>query len=1172
MKLKKLKLAGFKSFVDPTTVNFPSDLVAIVGPNGCGKSNTIDAVRWVMGESSAKFLRGESMADVIFNGSSARKPVGQASVELVFDNTDGAMGGEYATFSEISVKRQVSRDGQSHYYLNGSRCRRRDITGIFLGTGLGPRSYAIIQQGTISRLIEAKPEELRVYLEEVAGISKYKERRKETEQRIRHSRENLERVNDLRDELEKQLDKLQRQAQAAARYQTLNAELQRKTFELQALSWRVLNQELSQKDEVINEQSIVLESLLAEQSELQSTIEKCRVLHNDYQDTLAQAQDDYYAANNEVTRLEQALARIENQTEQLAQTLSSQKAQHAHLSGQHATDERQLVSIRVSMGTLTPERDTLQQQLTQLEQDLAQSEEVLTEWQQRWDSYQQQAFDIGKLVEVKQTQIRHSEDNLRQLANQLTRLTDEQKTLDMTELNAAIDAFEREISVIQTELANQQEQLDGLDVQVNQQRQTNKDNQLELKGLQTKINELSRDQASTNALQEAALGKHSSEVAKWLSDQALHDSPRLAQAIQVESTWETAVETVLGHYLEAVCVKDMQPLVDSLTDIEKGRIVLMEPGGQPMETAPLLADSYPALHTKVQTQHQLDGVLQGIYCVDSLEQAMSLRQQLQAYESVITPDGIWMGASWLKINKAVDETDGVLQREQVLQDLSIELADLEQQFEILQAQSEAGEDAMHQLEMARDGLRRQLNSATHQLSDKRAQMSGERSKLEHMSARANAINDEITIISNRHYEFEDTVKTTRASLADDIEQMDEHQGLKSTLLAERDQARNARDDLRREVTQRKEELTTIRVNQSRLQSELDVLTKNTARQSEQLEQLNQHMTRIQTESAALVEPLQQDKAALETALTVRVEQESALSQARDKQNELMQSLQTKERTRDELAERSQNQRNQLQQAKLEREAQHVRAQTIIEALEKEGQLVGALIETMPPEANAPEWENAITKLENSISRLGAINLAAIEEYDVQAERKAHLDKQCEDLMEALATLETAIEKIDSQTRERFKETYDTVNEHLKSLFPRMFGGGEAYLEMTGDDILDTGIMIRARPPGKQNSTIHLLSGGEKALTAIALVFALFRLSPAPFCMLDEVDAPLDDANVGRFCRLVKEMANDVQFIFITHNKVTMELAQHLMGVTMHEPGVSRLVAVDVAKAAEMVEA
>ena len=1167
MRLIKLKLAGFKSFVDPTTIPMPGNLIGIVGPNGCGKSNIIDAVRWVMGESSAKHLRGDSMADVIFNGSSARKPVGQASIELMFDNSDGSLGGQYANYNEISIKRTVSRDGQSVYHLNGTRCRRRDITDIFLGTGLGPRSYSIIEQGTISRIIEAKPEELRTFLEEAAGISKYKERRRETENRMRHTRENLDRLNDLRDELDKQLARLKRQAATAERYKTLKAEERLVRAQLQALRWRELDAQARQEDSALREQETALEEAMARVRALEADIEKHRAAQAEAHDRHNAVQSRYYSVGADIARLEQSIQHARERRAQQRTDLEQLEKDGAETRRHLQTDLQRIEELESQLKALQPELENSRQLESAAGEALAEAEAAMAAWQIEWDAFNQQASEPGRQAEVERTRIQHLEQRLEQLQQRGEKLQQELAESSPEHLEREIGELTQRLADTEQQVAQAQQALETHQARIRELREATHQRSQQLDELRSRLQDLRGRSASLEALQQAALGKEQGAVSQWLSREHLQDAPRLAEELEVESGWEQAAECVLGHHLEAVCVEGVEPLAGVLGEFDEGLLSLFDTHATVQAASG--HDKAPRLTDKVRAPWPLASLIGGVYVADSLPAALALRPQLAADESVVTRDGIWLGPNWLRVVRDSDARAGILLREQELKTLAAEIESLSHQAVQAQEQLESERTRLQELEMERDSVQAAYNQANRAHAEAQSRLQHRQSQLEQARARQQKLERELHELRGQMEADNDALQAARRTLEEAVSRMGDLEQQRQALGARRDSLREALDVARGRAQEARTRAQEIALQAQTLETELQSTRQALQRLESRLEQEDRRRQELEKALADSEAPLAEMEQELETLLAQRVQVEAELAEARQGLQTIEHDMRQLDESRSRAEQDVQEVREKLERIRLQQQELKVRRQTLEEQIRESDYELKALLEEMPEAANENDWQQRVTELEGRITRLGPINLAAIEEYEQQSERKEYLDAQHADLTEALATLEAAIAKIDRETRTRFKETYDKVNAGLKRLFPRLFGGGHAYLELTGDELLDTGVTVMARPPGKRNSTIHLLSGGEKALTAVALVFAIFELNPAPFCMLDEVDAPLDDANVGRFCDMVKEMSDRTQFIFITHNKITMEIAEHLIGVTMHEPGVSRMVAVDIDEAVEM---
>ncbi|MDF1582708.1 MAG: chromosome segregation protein SMC [Methyloprofundus sp.] len=1168
MKLEKIKLSGFKSFVDPTTIPIKGNLISIVGPNGCGKSNIIDAVRWVMGESSAKHLRGGSMTDVIFNGSSGRKPVSTASVELVFDNSQGKAGGEYAQYTTIAIKRQVSRDGQSIYQFNGTKCRRKDITDLFLGTGLGARSYAIIEQGTISRVVEAKPDELRIHIEEAAGVSKYKERRSETEMHMRHTRENLERLDDVRDEVEKQLNHLKKQAEKAEKYTTLKAQERELKLQLLAMRWNTHYVMAQQLDNKLQDAASAHNELFMERKNLEQTLEQKRALHKTQQQNLDQQQAEYYTLLTEVTRLDQVIKHNEQSQEETERELARLRDQAEHLKDNLDEDLLHLEELKDALleaqESLLVAQDRAEAMLEI--QQAAQEQRLL--WQQEWETHQNQYANYREQAEVKRMLVAQLENQSFQLQSRLQRLQGEQEELseqgvhlEIESLDQAINLIEERREQVQIDLAAVHLSIKDLRQQIKQYHEVLHRDRSELQSVKGKV-------TSLELLQQHAMGKDNQKLTHWLDRMALAENQRLAEFIEVDNGWENAVETVLGTYLEAVCIDNADQLINELATLSNESVTLFETEHDYREK---LSKGLPRLLDKIKTPWNLQGLLSGIYCADNTEQARQLVSDLKSYESIITPQGAWMGYGWVKIVREQDAKSGVLQREKQLRVLKEQQVQLQARVAVMEEQLETAEDFLKASEKQRETLQNKDKLVSNELSLKNSEFSAHSARVEQQQQRLVQVSNELADI---HQELLDNA-ATRAEASMVKEQAEEAMEVlaEKKLQLEQDshnlQTQSEQGD--RQVNEVRQQVHGLQAKISSLKTSDSLTTKQIERLQLQQQQSKERMTELNKKLQQTLQPMDDERYELELLQQQKDELEKVLVQVREQQAILETDIAEAAERFSSVQLHIDKKKELLDSIRFEQQESQVRQQTVTEQLQEVEADAQTIMQAMPEHADESAWKIKVDDLGRQIERLGTINLTAIEEFKAQSERMNFLNEQNSDLLEALQILESAIAKIDNESRQRFKETFDKINAGLQEKFPKLFGGGKAYLSLTDDDLLDSGVTIIAQPPGKRNSSIHLLSGGEKALTAVALVFSIFDLNPAPFCLLDEVDAPLDEANVRRFSAMVEEMSVNVQFLYISHNKVTMEIAEQLAGVTMKEPGVSRMVAVDIQEAVAMAE-
>ena len=1165
MQLRLLKLAGFKSFVEPTVVPFSSQLIGVVGPNGCGKSNIIDAVRWVLGESSAKNLRGESMVDVIFNGSSQRKSVGQASVELVFDNSMGRLVGPYAAYQEIAVKRLVTRDGDSFYYLNGSRCRRRDITDIFLGTGAGARGYSIIGQDTISRLIEARPEDLRAYLEEAAGVSKYKERRRETLQRIGHTRENLARVADIRDELGTQLSRLERQAKAAERYKILKQEERLCRAEILALKWKALTTEQAQVHQDIYQLSLQQEQHEARITSLMKENLSLREALHQAQEEFQRIQVVFYQLNTEIARLEESIQQQQREHKRLTEDKQQVDGDAKLAIEQLKQDQLTLTACEQSVVDLQAKVLAFKVELQTHQRTLDEIEPQKTVWDAEWQQAQEALHQGLRTAQADEARLQHLGQRHQEMQLRFEKMQNDH-------VSELVEGLQAELAVIKKQQLTciKQRDLDATQHQEVIQKGVNLRQELnwieqQLHQAHDKVKASVTEQAALLAAQNAALRNTKHESSALL---AWENNPRLAEMIQVPPAWLRACELVLGDGLEAIVLDSIDTLLPALVDLE-GQCALFVQSREASRST----RNYPRLSDKVSGAlpcglHALDS----IFAANDLSEALAWLPHLDQQESVVTADGYWFGPGWVRVSGwSADDESGVLFRQQALAQLNETLGLLQDDLSRLQLSRDqthvqwvdsereqlacqralaASQDALRAVEMEMNNKQQALQHAVIRL----AQLTEEQEELQ--LAIEDLAMQKITI-DHQWREAKQVILVRQERVA---ELKKSKVGWENSLMASRIAATTAREALHQAELQCSKE--TLKTQQ---------LRDNIEREQRHIDSLHERLQMIERRCDELMAPDQTRHAALNEKIALHHLRDSELLTCRQLTDTLQQQLNENDRLGKQQAQYSHDLQEKTQQKQLHEQGLVVRAASLVESLTELGADAGSLLDALSAEVTLYSREEALLALDEKIKRLGAINLMAIEEYQTELARKQHLDEHYLDLTDALLTLDAAIAKMDKETQLRLKDTFDQVNQSFQSLFPRLFGGGRAMLELSCDNLLEAGVLVMAQPPGKRNSSIHLLSGGEKAMTAVALVFAIFQLNPSPFCMLDEVDAPLDDLNVRRFCDLVKEMSQYVQFLFITHNKVTMELADHLIGVTMREPGVSRVVAVDVEEALAIAE-
>jgi chromosome segregation protein len=1165
LRLSQIKLAGFKSFVDPTHITLPGQIVGVVGPNGCGKSNVIDALRWVLGESKASALRGESMQDVIFNGSSKRKPVSRASVELVFDNSLGKAAGQWSSYAEISIKRVLQRDGDSSYHINNQHVRRKDITDIFLGTGLGARAYAIVEQGMISRIIEAKPEELRIFLEEAAGVSKYRDRRRETELRIGDTRDNLLRVSDILQELEKQLVHLGAQAEVAKQYRAL--ETQRDTT--QHLFWLVKKQEAEAQRarfaQAIEKTRTELEAETARLRDIESQLETARSGHYQLSDALHVKQGELYTANAEIARLEQHIKHVADQrqrmTQQLANTERQIEQQKHQRQGVHSLLEH-WQRQQEGAGTKVAEAE----QIAQTEgQNLPQAEDTARAAQDRHNALQREQLQLQQQLQLAETQREHLQRNIQQFESRRSRLLLEKDNLPGVD-SGALQQAQQQVAELERERAEQVEKLAQLLEQLplaDAQRR----NQRDLLQQQERL--LAQTEARLHALQQLQRQIDSDKnLNAWLQQHQLDNSPRLWQSIRIENGWEDALEAVLRERLNALALPSLDGAA-AWSDAPPAKLALFVPSGngqgdnETVQLKPLL--SYVQCQD-AQVLPVMRDWLTHVYAVADVAQGYAQRAQLPAGGWFVTPQGHLIGARSVLFHAPDSQLHGVLARQREIEKLELELAEqtrnagfsrqqveqAEQQYQSIEIQIAPLRTAGNELQQRLHGMQMnilKLNQAHERSVERAAQIEREMQEAAELLAAE----------QGQQRGIDEQMAALREQVTTFYAQVDEAQRTANTqdlaLREQRSRAQHAQHALQE-----------ARFFAKTCTEKITDLQHNVQQITDALAQFEQNLTQLRADLSVSEDDSAQQQ--LQAALLLRQACEQALGEARNILENATVNLQKLEQERMACEHKLNPLREKLNELTLKEQEARLHYEQWSEQLQGiDEQALLPLLESGNNRPNALQSE--LNRLNADIEALGAVNLAALEELQAATERKAYLDAQAKDLNEAMATLEDAIRRIDKESRELLMDTYNQVNQHLSEMFPVLFAGGEARLVLTGEEILDSGVQVMAQPPGKKNSSIHLLSGGEKALTAIALIFSLFQLNPAPFCLLDEVDAPLDDTNTERLCALIKKMSQHTQFVFISHNKITMELAQQLVGVTMQEKGVSKVVAVDIEEALRM---
>ena len=1174
MRLTQIKLSGFKSFAEPTTFQLPGQLVGVVGPNGCGKSNIMDAVRWVLGESKASELRGESMQDVIFNGSGLRKPASRASVELVFDNTLARAGGQWNSFAEIAVKRTLTRDGTSSYYINNQPVRRRDVQDVFLGTGLGPRAYAIIGQGTISRIIESRPEELRLFLEEAAGVSKYKERRRETENRLKDTRENLTRVDDILRELNANLDKLGRQAEVASQYRSLQDQGTLKLHQLWFLKHRDAAGEEQRSRTAAAEASTALEARVAELRHVEAQLEQVRQAHYAANDALHSKQGALGEAALAVSRLEERIRYVVEGRQRAQARLADLQAQNTQWADRQEQARAELEDAAEQIVAAEEQAEVLAAQAEEQALELPSLEDGVRAAQATSNQQRSAVAQVQQQIQVLAADSRNVDEQSRQLTTRRERLAGERQglqapdlaRLEQLRLQEAAATEARDIT--DARLQELGEQVPALD----EQRRAAQDSVNRESG---RLADIGARLEALRALQEKV--QTEGKLKPWLERHGLAGLPGLWKQVHIETGWETALEAALRERLNAISVGRLDTVRAFAADAPPARLAFYAlPLGAVAtthQTLPRLADllRLAGTHDGAGLKALLSDWLEGVYTAASIDEALALRAKLTHGEVIMTRDGHAVSPHAVAFYAPDSEQAGMLARAQEIENLDrqqraqtliadasrtasvrLEAAYTDASQRLLQARREAVEaqNRAHGLHVEVLRLAQQAEAA----SSRRDQLAGELSEIDAQlealaerravgEGRFEELDVELGNAQERHAELEDAGIAAERRLAD---------------------AREQQRALERQAQEARFQARALAARRDELQRSIETAAAQVAANVQTGEQLQLELGSFDDAAAS---------SGLQAALALKLEREQALGLARSEYDDLGAQLKQADEQRLGFERSLDPLREQISKLQLELQAAQLGGAQYLEQLTAASvdfELLAKGIE----DGGVKLWglQTEIDRIQKDINALGAVNLAALDELTESSERKTFLDAQNADLLEAIKTLEDAIHKIDLETRDLLASTFNQVNEHFGRMFPSLFGGGMARLVMTGAEILDAGVQVMAQPPGKKNSTIHLLSGGEKALTAIALVFAIFQLNPAPFCLLDEVDAPLDDANTERYRKLVTEMSKGTQFLFISHNKIAMEMAEQLIGVTMQEQGVSRIVAVDMESAVSLAEA
>ena len=1163
MRLTHLKIAGFKSFVDQTTIHLHGQRVGVVGPNGCGKSNVMESVRWVLGESSAKEMRADAMDAVIFNGSSNRKPISRASVELIFDNHLGGAAGEWSQYAEISVKRVIEREKGSTYYINNTTVRRRDVADLFLGTGLGGRAYAIIGQNTISRIVEAKPEELRVFLEEAAGISKYKERRRETELRLRDTRENLVRVADICRELQKQITKLEAQAVITQQYHALQASYKLADGQLWLLKKRDASRDWDKAKTQVEKLVNQLEAQTAELRKSEAELEKSRQAHYAASEGINTAQAAYYEANAEVSNLENQVKQNSEARERMTQQLQQlQQSLERNTSTSEAL-QLSLLKINTELEAATTHEQQAQQVLQALKQTLPAKEAALKAANDTAQKSAQALSEANQRIQIENSNIHHLMQNITENTQRIQRFEADLSSLilpDMAQINnseSALKQAQQSIASIESTLQKLRAEEAALHGEIEQLRNQQNQAQRAVNQADAEIHSLQKIQQSLNT--EGKLGD-------WLANQGLKTNARLWQKIKIDQAWSVALEAVLGAKLNA--------LISSKADFNNrppGGLVLGLSASGALQTSKAHPSLTPLISVikdcDADCQAILSDWLAGTYLLPAGDSHEKSIKALNLGETLVNQQGDIFSRHSVSYHGDNSSLHGVLERQTQLEVLQKNQPQLQQHLRNISENLKAAESKQIQARQQQQDENTQLKTAVNSQHLLKLEFSRLQQVRQSTLERQAIIQADIETSKTHLHQLNNDRASKQAALQTTTTQLGTLDLAKNNnLLAKQKAEKNylaLRDAIQQADKLHQEAAFSIKIINNNINELNNKINVNTQEKSAFV------VRKIETEEVLKLTPMDALIANLTAAINIKQLRETGLASARNLLAEQELALQALERTRMQHEQQLHPMRDNVEQSRLNEQEARLHFEQCQAGLLENGVDEQSLVTGLADNAKSTDLARKTNQLQLQINDLGPVNLAAIQELATETERKTYLDSQILDLTQATETLEDAIKKIDRETRDKLMQTFNTANQHFGELFATLFGGGQARLELLGDEILDTGLQVFAQPLGKKNTTIQLLSGGEKALTALALVFALFRLNPAPFCLMDEVDAPLDDSNTERFCNMVKKMSEKTQFLFVSHNKITMEMAQQLIGVTMQESGVSRIVDVDIEAVLEM---
>ena len=1154
MKIRKIHFSGFKSFADSTTIDINMDMTGVVGPNGCGKSNIVDAVRWVMGR-TARSIRATSVEDVIFSGTDTRKPAGQASVELVFDNEEGKIGGKYASYNEISLKRTATRGKESKYYINNTRCRQRDVADLFFGTGLGAHSYALIEQGMVTQIIEADPKEMRMYIEEAAGISKYRERRRETELRIRHTRDNLDRLLDIRDEVTKQLNKLKRQARSARQFKELRLSRDQTNGQIHFLEMKQSQVEIERCQKDLSELRIDLEKNQAQLRHYEADIEKKRALRENQNKELNDVREQFYQINAQIGGVEQDISNRSLNADQIKKEVGELSKALEQCKSKIEDEENKRREAVVQLTETKASEEKVGKNVVEIESELKEEEITLGKLSREWEQSYSSNKEANDSLEVIGVKIEYCNQELEEISKQEREVQEQKSSLNVEEL-------ERKVTELHSQRQHYREQIEKHEHSVNSKNNESDSHKDELQRteqsaerIHSKAQGIREELVSLRALNTA---DGSEGFLKWLSQNNLSEASRLVSKINPEKEWESAVETVLGTFLSAVEVDSIDTYQSDIEALQSDMLVMYERSSN-------MAGKQGTLASKVSNDGGINVLLNQILLADDLPQAMAMRKDFTENQSAVTPEGFWVGKNWIRAHRHSDKKESILERQHMINDLERRQQETEKELQSLQ-------EKIGKLKRQIADCNEYIDSAKGEHKTLLDQLSSAESEWRKVEALFNHAKDVHSEMDDKANQIEQWKVSINEQNAEHIKARDElvssmpHQGEQKKKRIEADRKVTA---LRDQLHNVREELHQIEIQKHSLSIQLKGFGDGLSHLHRQEQNLSERQASLHQTEKGFYNPIEEKQNELNTLLDKRREYEKQIEEKTSQIEAVRVEIEQAERECRTINDDIQKLGTRRESLRIEQEKNQMHYDDYKQRIEKLDMSVEALSAQVTSEMSLENLHEELETLEKKIDKLGPINLIADQEFNELTERKEYIDSQHKDLTTALETLEKAIEKIDHESRDKFKDTFERINSRVQGIFERLFDGGTAHLELLENDWLRSGVAIMVRPPGKLLTSIRLLSGGEKALAAMAVVFSIFDLNPSPFCMLDEVDAPLDEGNVVRFCELLRDMGSRVQFIVITHNRITMEYMGSLLGITMGEPGVSRLVSVNVNEAVKI---